>query len=41
MYKNTYNILVVTPEGRRPLGKPRCTWEDKIKIGFGDIVLGM
>jgi hypothetical protein len=29
-------------EGRRPLGRPRCKWEDNIKmdlreIGFGDV----
>jgi len=31
------------PEGRRPLGRPRCRWEDNIKMdlqevggGFGD-----
>jgi hypothetical protein len=23
---------VETPEGNRPLGKPRCRWEDNIKI---------
>jgi hypothetical protein len=32
----------VRPEGRRPLGRPRRRWEDKIKmdlreIGFGDV----
>jgi hypothetical protein len=36
------NILVWKPEGRRPLGRPRCRWEDNIKmnlreIGFGDV----
>jgi hypothetical protein len=35
-------ILVGTPEGRRPLGRPRHRWEDNIKmdlreIGFGDV----
>jgi hypothetical protein len=39
--KGAYNILVVKPEGRRALGRPRRRWEDKIKmdlreIGFGD-----
>jgi hypothetical protein len=34
--------LVGRPEGRRPLGRPRCRWEDNIKmdlreIGFGDV----
>jgi hypothetical protein len=25
-------VLVGRPEGKRPLGRPRCRWEDKIKI---------
>jgi hypothetical protein len=25
--KNTYPILFGKPEGRRPLGRPRCRWE--------------
>jgi hypothetical protein len=37
-----YNIFVGRSEGRRPLGRPRCRWEDNIKmdlreIGFGDV----
>jgi hypothetical protein len=37
-----YNILVGSPEWRRPLGRPRRRWEDNIKvdlweIGFGDV----
>jgi hypothetical protein len=40
--RGAYNILVGRPEGRRPLGRPRCIWEDNIKmdlreIGFGDV----
>jgi hypothetical protein len=40
--RGAYNILVGRPEGRRPLGRPRCRWEDNIKIdlreiGFGDV----
>ena len=27
-------ILVGKPEGRRPLGRPRCKWEDYIKMGL-------
>jgi hypothetical protein len=27
-----YRILVGKPEGRRPLGRVRCTWEDNIKM---------
>jgi hypothetical protein len=25
-----YRALVGKPEGRRPLGRPRCRWEDNI-----------
>jgi hypothetical protein len=40
--RGAYNILVGRPEGRRPLGRPRCRWEGNIKmdlrlIGFGDV----
>jgi hypothetical protein len=29
---NAYRLLVWSPEGRRPLGRPRCRWDDDIKI---------
>jgi hypothetical protein len=40
--RGAYNILVLKSEGRRPLGRPWCRWEDNIKmdlggIGFGDV----
>jgi hypothetical protein len=40
--RGAYNIWVGRPEGRRPLGRPRRTWEDNIKMGlremgFGDV----
>jgi hypothetical protein len=25
------------PEGKRPLGKPRCKWMDNIKMDLGEI----
>jgi hypothetical protein len=28
-------ILRGKPEGRRPLGRPRCRWMDNIEIGWG------
>jgi hypothetical protein len=39
---NAYRILVGRPEGKRPLGRPRCRWEDNIRmdlreIGWGDM----
>jgi hypothetical protein len=30
--RNAYRLLVGTPEGKRPLGKPRCRWVDNIKM---------
>ena len=30
--RSAYRILVVKPEGRNPLGTPRCRWEDNIKL---------
>jgi hypothetical protein len=27
-----YRVLVGKPEGKRPLGRPRCRWEDNIKM---------
>jgi hypothetical protein len=29
---NTYRLLVGMPEGRRPLGRPRCRWLDNIRM---------
>jgi hypothetical protein len=30
--RNAYRILVGKPEGKRPLGRPRGRWVDKIKM---------
>jgi hypothetical protein len=30
--RNAYRILVRTPEGETPLGRPRRRWVDNIKI---------
>jgi hypothetical protein len=27
-----YRVLVEKPEGKRPLGRPRCRWEDNIRM---------
>jgi hypothetical protein len=34
---NAYRILVGKPEGKRPLGRPRCRWEDNIKMDLREI----
>jgi hypothetical protein len=28
--------MVGKPEGMRPLGRPRCRWEDNIKMDLGE-----
>jgi len=30
--RGVYRVLVGTPEGRRPLGRPRCRWVDNIRM---------
>ena len=32
-----HRVLVVKPEGKRPLGKPRRSWEDNIKMDFQEV----
>jgi hypothetical protein len=40
--RDAYRILVGKPEGKRPLGRPRCRWVDNVqidlrKMGWGDM----
>jgi hypothetical protein len=35
--RNAYRILVGKPEGKRPLGRPRCGWVDSIKMHLREI----
>jgi hypothetical protein len=30
--RGVYRVLVGRPKGKRPLGRPRCRWEDNIKM---------
>jgi hypothetical protein len=32
--------LVGKPEGKRQLGRPRCRWEDNIKMDFQEVECG-
>jgi ribosome biogenesis protein Nip4 len=34
---NAYKILVGKREGKRPLRKPKCRWEDNIRTDLRDI----
>jgi hypothetical protein len=38
--RNMYKILVGKPEGKRPLGRPRCRWEDGIRMDLREIGWG-
>jgi hypothetical protein len=38
--RNVYRILVGKPEGKRPRGRPRRTWEDNIKMDLREIGCG-
>jgi hypothetical protein len=38
--RNAYRILVGKPEGKIPLGRPRCMWVDNIKINLRQIGWG-
>jgi hypothetical protein len=35
--RNAYRLLVGKPEGRRPLGRPRCRWVENIRMDLGDV----
>jgi hypothetical protein len=38
--RKVYKVLVGKPEGMRPLGRPRRTWEDGIRMDLREIGLG-
>jgi hypothetical protein len=35
--RSVYRVLVGRPEGKRPLGRSRCRWEDNIKMDLREI----
>jgi hypothetical protein len=39
--KEAYRVLVGNPEGKRQLGRPRCRWEDNIKMDLQEVGWGM
>jgi hypothetical protein len=38
--RGMYRVLVGKPEGKRPLGKPRCRWEYNIKMDLQEVGCG-
>ena len=39
--RGIYRVVVVKLEGKRPLGRPRCRWEDNIKLDLWEVGLGV
>jgi hypothetical protein len=38
--RGVYGVLVEKREGKRPLGRPRCRWEDNIKMDLQEVGCG-
>jgi hypothetical protein len=38
--RKVYKVLVGKPEGKIPLGRPRRTWDDGIRIDLSEVGLG-
>jgi hypothetical protein len=38
--RGVYRVLVGKPEGRRPLGRHRCRWEDNIRMDLREVGCG-
>jgi hypothetical protein len=38
--RGRYRVLVEKPDGKRPVGKPRCRWEDNIKMDLQEVGCG-
>jgi hypothetical protein len=39
--RGVYRVLVSKPEGKRPLGRPRCRWEDNVKADLQKVGCGV
>jgi hypothetical protein len=37
--RGVYRVLVGRPEEKRPLGRPRCRWEDNINMELQEVGL--
>jgi len=38
--RGVYTVLVRNPVGKRSLGRPRCRWEDNIKMDVQEVICG-
>jgi hypothetical protein len=39
--RNAYRLLVGKLEGKRPLGRPRRSWVDNIRMDLGEVGRGL
>ena len=39
--RSAFKILTGTPTRKRPLGRPRCRWEDSIRMGLKEMGISM
>jgi hypothetical protein len=39
--RDLYRILVVKPEGKSPVGRPTCRWEENITIDLQEVECGV
>ena len=35
--RGVHRVLVGKPDGKRPLGRPRCRWKDNIKMDLQEV----
>jgi hypothetical protein len=35
--RGVHRVLVGNPEGKRPLGRPRCRWEDNTEMDLEEV----
>jgi hypothetical protein len=38
--KGVYRVLVEKPEGKRQFGRPKCRWEDNVKMDLQEMGCG-
>jgi hypothetical protein len=39
--RDVYRVLMGKPKGKRPLGRPRCRWEDNMKMDLQEVGCGV
>ena len=38
--REVYRVLLVKPQGKTPLGRPRCRWVDNIRVDLQEVECG-